>query len=103
MTGVMTPSGHLWRARYPIRVQSAAQTLGQGHLWPRCRRTASFARALPPTRRGLSRASLLGPGQNDFGRIDISTVKDALRPVHWQVYHCPFAMQLEKPAAVDGP
>jgi hypothetical protein len=44
-----------------------------------------------------------GPGQSDFGRIDISTVKDALGSMHWNVDHCPVAMQLKKPAAVDGP
>ena len=44
-----------------------------------------------------------GPGQTDFGRIDISTVKDALGSMHWNVDHCPVAMQLKKPAAVDGP
>src|SRR6478752_8411106 len=44
-----------------------------------------------------------GPGQTDFGRIDISTVKDALGSMHWNVDHCPVAMQLKKPAAVDVP
>jgi hypothetical protein len=37
-----------------------------------------------------------GPGQSDFGRIDISTVKGALRSIHWNVDHCPVAMQLKK-------
>src|SRR5258708_31994950 len=44
-----------------------------------------------------------GPGQSDFGRIDVSTVKDALGSMHGTVDHCPIAMQLKKPAAVDGP
>jgi hypothetical protein len=52
----------------------------------------------PPKRCGLPR-----PGQSDFGRIDISTVKDALGSVHWEIDHCPVAMQFKKPAAVDGP
>jgi hypothetical protein len=53
--------------------------------------------------RGLPRANLLGPGQSDFGRIDVSTVKGALGSMHWNVDPCPIAMQLKKPAAVDGP
>ena len=57
----------------------------------------------PPKRCELPRASLPGPGQSDFGRIDISTVKDALGSMHWNVDHCPVAMQLKNPAAVDGP
>jgi hypothetical protein len=44
--------------------------------------------------------SLLGPGQSDFGRIDISTGKGALGSMHWNVDHCPVAMQLKKPATV---
>jgi hypothetical protein len=42
----------------------------KGHLWPRG--TASFAEPLP------KRCGLPRPGQSDFGRIDISTVKDTL-------------------------
>ena len=56
------------------------------------------APALPRKCCGLPR-----PGQSDFGRIDISTVKGALRSMHWNVDHCPIAMQFKKPAAVDGP
>src|ERR1700730_6413968 len=97
MTGVWPPSGHLWRALTSIRLQSWGRHFGQGHLWPRG--TASFARPLPPKRCGLPRANLLGPRQSDFGRIDVSTVKGALGNVD----HCPIAMQLKKPAAVDGP
>jgi hypothetical protein len=44
-----------------------------------------------------------GPGQTDFGRIDISTVKDALGSMQWDVDDCPVSMQLDEPAAVDGP
>jgi hypothetical protein len=39
----------------------------------------------------------------DFGRIDISTVIDALGSVHWEIDHRPVPMQLKKPAAVHGP
>ena len=35
--------------------------------------------------------------------LGISTVKGALKSMHWNVDHCPVAMQLKKPAAVDGP
>ena len=35
-----------------------------------------------------------GPGQTDFGRIDSSTVKDALGSVHWDIDHRPVSMQL---------
>jgi hypothetical protein len=45
----------------------------------------------------------LGPGQADFARINISTVKDALRSIHWEVYHCPLSIQLDNFAAIDGP
>jgi hypothetical protein len=101
MTGVWPPSGHLWGALTSIRLPSWSRFLGKGHLWPR--RTASFARALPPRRCGLRRASLPDPGQSDFGHIGISTVKDALGSMHWNVDHCPVAMQLKKSAAIDGP
>jgi hypothetical protein len=101
MTGVWPPSGHLWRAPTSIRLQSRSRLFAKGHLWPRG--TASFARPLPPKRCGLPRASLLGPRQSDFGRIDISTGKGALGSMQWNVDHCPVAMQLKKPAAVDGP
>jgi hypothetical protein len=59
--------------------------------------TASFARLLPPKRGGL------GPGQSDFGRIDISTVIDALGSMQWDVDDCPVSMELKQSAAVDGP
>ena len=86
-------------SRYAIRVQSRGRHFGKGHLW--ALGTASFATALSPA--GCLELSLPGPGQSDFGRIDISTVKDALGSMHWNVDHCPVAMQLKKPAAVDGP
>ena len=85
MTGVWPPSGHLWRAPTSIRLQSRSRFFAKGYLWPRG--TASFARALSPKRCELPRASLPGPGQSDFGRIDISTVKDALGSMQWDVDH----------------
>jgi hypothetical protein len=99
MTGGLPPSGHLWRAPTSIRFQSRSRLFAKGHLWPRG--TASFARALSPC--GRPRARLLGPGQSDSGRIDISTVKDALGSMQWDVDDCPVSMQLDEPAAVDGP
>jgi hypothetical protein len=54
---------------------------------------AAFQRSIatlpsgPPKGCGRPRASLLGPGQSDFGRIDISTVKDALGSMQWDVDH----------------
>src|SRR5580704_726065 len=60
-------------------------------------------RALSPKCRELPRASLPGPGQSDFGRIDISTVKYALGSMQWDVDDCPVSTQLDEPAAVDGP
>jgi Bacterial conjugation TrbI-like protein len=58
-------------------------------------------KALSPC--GRPRARLLGPGQSDFGRIYIPSGKDALGSMHWNVDHCPVAMQFDEPAAVDGP
>src|ERR1700721_2872637 len=37
-----------------------------------------------------------GPGQTDFGRIDISTVIDALGSVHWEIDHRPVPMHLNE-------
>src|SRR6476660_9768146 len=99
MTGVWPPSGHLWRALTSIRLQSWADTSARD----------TYGLGGPPALRdpcrlrAASKLSLPGPGQSDFGRIDISTVKDALGSMHWNVDHCPVAMQLKKPAAVDGP
>jgi hypothetical protein len=58
-----------------------------------------------PTIRSMNRSEtrLLGPGQSDFGRIYVPSGKDALGSMHWNVDHCPIAMQLKKPAAVDCP
>src|ERR1700730_5672978 len=58
---------------------------------------------LPRAETNESGLQLLGPGQSDFGRIDISTVKDALGSMHWDVDDCPVSMHLDEPAAVDGP
>ena len=92
MIGVCPPSGHLWRAPTSIRHQSRSRPFAKGHIWPWG--TASFGRPLPPKGCGPSRASL--------GLAQGSTVKGALGSMHWNVDHCPIAMQL-KPAAVDGP
>jgi hypothetical protein len=56
-----------------------------------------------PTLRPSASVCLDLPGQSDFGRIDVPTGKDALGSMHWNVDHCPIAMQLKKPAAVDCP
>jgi hypothetical protein len=56
-----------------------------------------------PSAAGCLELVSLGPGQSDFVRIDISTVKGALGSMHWNLDHCPVAMQLKNPAAVDGP
>jgi hypothetical protein len=100
MTGVWPPSGHLWRATTSTPI--AKQTLRQGTPMASgddqlCETPA--AQAL----RGCLELVSPGPGQTDFGRIDISTVKGALGSMHWNVDHCPIAMQLKKPAAVDCP
>jgi hypothetical protein len=58
---------------------------------------------LPRKRCGLPRASLQEPGQSDLRRIHIPAGKNALPCVERDVDHCPITMQLEKPAAVDGP
>jgi hypothetical protein len=50
---------------------------------------------------GLPEARLLQPRQSDLRRIHIPAVKDALRSVHRQVYHCPVSVQFDEPAAVD--
>jgi hypothetical protein len=86
------PCGHLWRALTSIRLQSRGRHFGKALG------TASFARPLPRKRCGPPR-----PGQNDFGCIDILTVKDAPGSMHWDVDNCPVPMQLDEPAAVDGP
>ena len=52
---------------------------------------------------GLPEARLLHPRQSDLGWIYIPAVKDALRSVHRQVYHCPVSAQFDEPAAVDRP
>ena len=81
MTGVWPPSGHLWRAPTSIRLQSRSRLFAKGHLW--ALGTASFAR--PPARPSAAGCLELvspGPGQTDFGRIDISTAKDALGSMH---------------------
>jgi hypothetical protein len=47
-----------------------------------------------------------GPGapwQGEFRRINVSTVKDALRSIHWNVDDCPTSMQLDHFAAINGP
>jgi hypothetical protein len=100
--GPCPPAGHLWRAATPFGVHPG-RLFAKGHLW--ALGTAGFARAraLSPKCCELPRASLPGPGQSGFGRIDISAVKGALRSMHWNVDHCPVAMQFQKPAAVDGP
>ena len=88
-------------SRYPIGVRSRGRLFAEGHQW--ARGIASFARALSRKCCELPRASLPGPGpgQSDFGRIDISAVKDPLGSMHWNVDRCPIAMQLKKPAAVE--
>ena len=48
MTGVMTPSGHLWRARYPIRVQSRGSLFGKGSRKPEDTAHGEFARGGAP-------------------------------------------------------
>src|ERR1700730_9717166 len=52
---------------------------------------------------GLPEARLLQPRQSDLRRIHIPAVKDALRSVHRQVYHCPVSVQFDESAAGDGP
>jgi hypothetical protein len=52
---------------------------------------------------GLPEARLLQPRQSDLRRIHIPAVKDTLRSVHRQVYHCPVSVQFDEPAAGDGP
>jgi hypothetical protein len=47
--------------------------------------------------RGLPEARLLQPRQSDLRRIHIPAVKDALRSVHRQVYHCPVSVQFDEP------
>ena len=101
MTGVWPPLRSSMASPYLYWLHSRGRLFAKGHLWPL--ETASFARALSPKCSGRPRARLLGPGQNDFGRIYIPSGKDALGPMHWDVDHCPIAMQLKKPAAVDGP
>jgi hypothetical protein len=100
MTGVLTPTGHLWPSTYPIRVRSAGQTPRQGTSM------VSGAGQLCEAPRkgcGLSEARLVQPRQSDLRRIHIPAVKDALRSVHRQVYHCPVSVQFDEPAAGDGP
>jgi hypothetical protein len=41
--------------------------------------------------------------QSDFRRIDVSTVKDSLRSMQWDVDDCPVSVEFDKPTAVDGP
>jgi hypothetical protein len=82
MTGVWPPLRSSMASPYLYRLHSRGRLFAKGHLWPR--ETASFARALSPKCSGLPRAS--PPGQSDFGRIDISTVKDALGSM--QPFHC---------------
>jgi hypothetical protein len=51
------------------------------------------------------RAIRPGPGQTDFGRIDISTVKDALGSMHWNVDAVELAEQrhaIEEPQLRSG-
>src|SRR6202048_3144311 len=68
------------------------------------RGTACFASPLRRKRGGPpSRASLQGPGQSDLRRIHIPAGKNALPCLEGDIYHCPITVQLEKPAAVDGP
>jgi hypothetical protein len=83
---------------FPSRLPPSARDTYAEHLWPLG--TAGFATALPPRRCGLPGARLLGPGQRDFGHIDVATVKDALGSAHWHIDNGPVSMQLNKPAAL---
>ena len=76
MTGVPDLLRVIYGEPLPHRGPIAGQTFRQGTPW--ARGIASFARALSRKCCELPRANLPGPGQSDFGRIDISTVKDAL-------------------------
>src|ERR1700746_2455940 len=83
------PSGEPWEVRTWL-----------GHL---CRG--------PPRRLRLGRFSLrnrptsvpLAPRQGNLRHVDIATVEDTLGSVHWDVDNCPVAMELNEPAALEGP
>jgi hypothetical protein len=69
-----------------------------GHL---CRGPPS---GLAASARVTARASVpLAPRQGDLRHVDIATVEDTLGSVHWDVDNCPVAMELNEPAAVEGP
>jgi hypothetical protein len=53
--------------------------------------------------RSRPRSVPLAPRQGDLRHVDIATVEDTLGPVHWDVDNCPVAMELNEPAAVEGP
>src|SRR4029077_3028420 len=100
MTGVCSPLRSSMASPYLYSTPIAERTLRQGTPMASgdgqlCEIPAAQGAA------GCLELVCLAPGQSDFGSIDISTGKGALGSMHWNVDHCPIAMQL-KPAAVDG-
>src|ERR1700745_2371595 len=98
MTRILPPPGHLWRPLPPVVA-----------CWPEFspdRYTYDggwdiYAAGLPAALR-LGRFSLrnrprsvpLAPRQGDLRHVDIATVEDTIRSVHWGVDNCPVAMAL---------
>src|ERR1700757_4918888 len=108
MTRTSTPCGSSMAPATPV-----VACFGQSFPWigtPMTVAGTSMPRASPPPHafsrfspRNQPRSVPLTPRQGDLRHVDIATVEDTLRPVHWDVDNCPVAMELNEPAAVEGP
>src|ERR1700757_4361594 len=107
MTRASTPLWVIYGGHCPpwLRVGQSFPRIGTpmtvaGTSMPRAPRRLRLGRFSP---RNRPRSVPLAPRQGDLRHVDIATVKDTLGPVHWDVDNCPVAMELNEPAAVEGP
>src|ERR1700745_2968606 len=107
MTRILPPPGHLWRPLPPVvacgpEFSPDRYTYDGGwDIYAAGLPAASGLAVFSP--RNRPRSVPLAPRQGDLRHVDIATVEDTLGPVHWDVDNCPVAMELNEPAAVEGP